>query len=51
VPVYAEVKVHRDYHVQIDRACTPFRNICLGNNFRPEQTRSWLKLVKLFHRG
>ena len=41
VPVYVEVKVHRDYHVQIDSAFIRFRNTFSGNAFRLARTTSW----------
>ena len=48
VPVYVEVKVHRDYHVQIDRALYSLPEHLLGQQF---SARADEELVKLFYRG
>ena len=48
VPIYTEVKIHRDYHVQIDRALYSVPEHLLGQRI---QARADEELVKLFHRG
>jgi len=48
VPVYVEVKVHRDYHVQIDRALYSIPEHLLGQRL---SARADEELVKLFYRG
>ena len=48
VPVYVEVKVHRDYHVQIDRALYSIPEHLLGQRV---SARADEELVKLFDRG
>ncbi len=48
VPVYIEVKVHRDYHVQIDRALYSIPEHLLGQQL---SARADEELVKLFYRG
>jgi transposase len=48
VPIYIEVTVHRDYHVQIDRALYSAPEHLLGQRI---QARADDELVKLFHRG
>ena len=48
VPVYVEVKVHRDYHVQIDRALYSIPEHLLGQQL---SARADEELVKLFYRG
>jgi hypothetical protein len=48
VPIYVEVKVHRDYHVQVDRALYSAPEHLLGQRL---QARADDELVKLFHRG
>ena len=48
VPIYAEVKVHRDYHVQIDRALYSVPEHLLGQRV---SARADEELVKLFYRG
>ncbi len=48
VPIYVEVKVHRDYHVQVDRALYSIPEHLLGQRI---QARADDELVKLFHRG
>lgn len=48
VPVYVDVKVHRDYHVQIDRALYSVPEHLLGQRV---SARADEELVKLFYRG
>ncbi|MBV8446282.1 MAG: IS21 family transposase [Candidatus Dormibacteraeota bacterium] len=48
VPIYAEVKVHRDYHVQVDRALYSAPEHLLGQRV---SARADEELVKLFYRG
>lgn len=48
VPIYTEVTVHRDYHVQIGRALYSAPEHLLGQRI---QARADDELVKLFHRG
>jgi hypothetical protein len=48
MPIYAEVKVHRDYHVQVDRALYSIPEHLLGQRI---QARADDELVKLFYRG
>jgi transposase len=48
VPIYTEVKVHRDYHVQVDRALYSIPEHLLGQRIA---ARADEELVKLFHRG
>jgi hypothetical protein len=48
VPIYTELKVHRDYHVQVDRALYSVPEHLLGQRI---QARADDELVKLFHRG
>jgi transposase len=48
VPVYVEVKVHRDYHVQVDRALYSIPEHFLGQRV---SARADEELVKLFYRG
>jgi hypothetical protein len=48
VPVYVEVKVHRDYRVQIDRALYSIPEHLLGQRL---SARADEELVKLFYRG
>jgi transposase len=48
LPIYLEVKVHRDHHVQIDRALYSAPKAYLGQQV---QARADAELVKLFHRG
>ncbi|MBV8346593.1 MAG: IS21 family transposase [Mycolicibacterium sp.] len=48
VPIYVEVKVHRDYHVQVDRALYSVPEHLLGQQV---QARADDELVKLFYRG
>ncbi|HEX9174573.1 MAG TPA: IS21 family transposase [Mycobacterium sp.] len=48
VPIYTEVKVHRDYHVQVDRALYSIPEHLLGQRI---QARADDELVKLFYRG
>lgn len=48
VPLYATVKVHRDYHVQLDKALYSAPKHVLGQQV---QARADAELVKLFHRG
>jgi transposase len=48
VPIYAEVKVHRDYHVQVGKAL-----YSIPEHFRGQtlSARADGELVKMFHRG
>lgn len=48
VPIYACVKVHRDYHVQLDKALYSAPKAYLGQQV---DARADEELVKLFHRG
>jgi transposase len=48
VPVFAKVKVHRDFHVEIGRALYSAPKEYLGCHL---DTRADTALVKLFHRG
>jgi transposase len=48
VPIYTEVTVHRDYHVQVGRALYSTPEHLLGQRI---QARADDELVKLFHRG
>lgn len=48
VPVYATVKVHRDFHVQVGKALYSAPRAYLGQQV---QVRADAELVKLFHRG
>jgi hypothetical protein len=48
VPLYAEVTVHRDFHVQVDKALYSAPKAYLGQRV---QVRADAELVKLFHRG
>jgi hypothetical protein len=48
VPIYTMVTVHRDYHVQIDRALYSAPKAYLGQQVH---ARADAELVKLFHRG
>jgi transposase len=48
VPVYAEVKVHRDYHVQIAKALYSIPEHLRGQTL---SVRADGELVKMFHRG
>jgi hypothetical protein len=48
VPIYAEVKVHRDHHVQVDRALYSIPEHLLGQRV---SARADEELVKLFYRG
>lgn len=48
VPIYAAVKVHRDYHVQLDKALYSAPKAYLGQRV---DARADAELVKLFHRG
>jgi hypothetical protein len=48
VPIYAQAKVHRDYHIQVDRAL-----YSIPEHFRGQtlSVRADGELVKAFHRG
>ena len=48
VPVYAEVKVHRDYHVQVAKALYSIPQHLRGQTL---SVRADGELVKMFHRG
>ena len=48
VPIYAEVRVHRDYHVQVAKALYSAPQHLLGQRIT---VRADAELVKLFHRG
>lgn len=48
VPIYVVVKVHRDYHAQVDRALYSVPEHLLGQRI---QARADDELVKLFYRG
>jgi transposase len=48
VPIYATVKVHRDYHVQVGKALYSVPKPYIGAQV---QARADAELVKLFHRG
>jgi hypothetical protein len=48
VPIYAEVKVHRDYHIQVGKALYSVPEHLLGQRIT---ARADAELVKLFHRG
>jgi hypothetical protein len=48
VPIYATVKVHRDYHVQVGKALYSAPRAYLGQQVA---ARADAELVKLFHRG
>ena len=48
LPIYAEVKVHRDFHVQVGKALYSVPKAFLG---RTVSARADAELVKLFHRG
>ena len=48
VPIYVEVTVHRDYHVQIARSLYSVPKHLIGQRI---QARADDELVKLFHRG
>lgn len=48
VPIYATVKVHRDFHVQVGKALYSAPKAYLGQQV---QARADDELVKLFHRG
>jgi Integrase core domain len=48
VPIYATVKVHRDFHVQVGKALYSAPKAYLGQQV---QARADGELVKLFHRG
>ncbi|MGI8305882.1 IS21 family transposase [Saccharopolyspora hattusasensis] len=48
VPIYVEVKVHRDYHVQVGKALYSAPKAYIGQQV---QARADAELVKLFHRG
>jgi len=48
VPIYAEVTVHRDYHVQLGKALYSAPKHLIGQRV---QARADDELVKLFHRG
>jgi hypothetical protein len=48
VPIYAEVKVHRDYHVQVGKALYSIPEHYRGQTL---SARADGELVKLFHRG
>jgi hypothetical protein len=48
VPLYATVKVHRDFHVQVGKALYSAPRALLGQQL---QVRADAELVKLFHRG
>lgn len=48
VPIYATVKVHRDYHVQLGKALYSAPKAYIGQQVA---ARADAELVKLFHRG
>jgi transposase len=48
VPLYGQVKVHRDHHVQVGKALYSAPKAYLGQQV---QVRADAELVKLFHRG
>jgi transposase len=48
VPIYAEVKVHRDYHVQVGKALYSIPEHLRGQTI---SARADGELVKMFHRG
>ena len=48
VPIYAEVKVHRDYHVQVGKALYSIPECFRGQTL---SARADGELVKMFHRG
>jgi transposase len=48
VPIYAEVKVHRDYHVQVGKALYSIPEHYRGQTL---SARADGELVKMFHRG
>jgi hypothetical protein len=48
MPIYATVKVHRDYHVQVGKALYSAPRAYLGQQVA---ARADAELVKLFHRG
>jgi hypothetical protein len=48
VPIYAQVKVHRDYHVQVGRALYSIPEHLRGQTL---SVRADGELVKMFHRG
>src|SRR5262249_48854341 len=48
VPVYAEVKVHRDYHIQVAKALYSAREHLRGQTL---SVRADGELVKMYHRG
>jgi hypothetical protein len=48
VPIYAEVKVHRDYHVQVGKALYSIPEHYRGQTI---SARADGELVKMFHRG
>ena len=48
VPIYVEVTVHRDYHVQVGKALYSAPKHLIGQRI---QARADDELVKLFHRG
>jgi hypothetical protein len=48
VPIYAEVKVHRDYHVQVGKALYSIPEQFRGQTL---SARADGELVKMFHRG
>ena len=48
VPIYVEVTVHRDYHVQVGKALYSAPKHLIGQRI---QARADAELVKLFHRG
>jgi hypothetical protein len=48
VPIYAEVKVHRDYHIQVGKALYSVPEHLLGQRIT---ARADAELVKLFYRG
>ena len=48
MPIYAQVRVHRDYHVQVAKALYSAPEHLLGQRIT---ARADAELVKLFHRG
>lgn len=48
VPIYRDVKVHRDHHVEVAKALYSMPTALIGQRV---QARADSKLVKLFHRG
>lgn len=48
VPLYVDVKVHKDHHVQVDKALYSMPTAYIGQRV---QARADEQLVKLFHRG